>query len=150
MAEEVKKKRKRRTKAEMKEARRLEAEQKEKKRRRRKGSYWDNLPPMKTKEEVCQEMLNKAKSLNYEEPEFDFRDDFASRDNLYFCEVNKLFKTVKLLEVKVSTVYPRSIITYIDNGEAHIITYSDKDYVFRNRFEADEKIKEIRKELKKL
>ena len=101
--EPVKKKRKRRTKAEMAEARKLEEAKKletetepldepepKRKKKKKESAYWDNLPPMKTSEQVADEMIQKAIDNNYDDPYFDFRIDYEKGQKIWYVDYNKI------------------------------------------------------------
>jgi hypothetical protein len=161
--EPVKKKRKRRTKAEMAEARRLEEAKKleieteplnepepepKKKKKKKESAYWDNLPPMKTSEQVSDEMIQKAIDNNYDDPYFDFRIDYEKGQKIWYVDYNKICNTVELRELVLNTVYSRVMIGYVDNGEARDIPYAQRDLVFLTPRDAEDTLKEYKKKLK--
>lgn len=159
--EPVKKKRKRRTKAEMAEARKLEeakkleaetkpldSEEPKRKKKKKESAYWDNLPPMKTSEQVADEMIQKAIDNNYDDPYFDFRIDYEKGQKIWYVDYNKICNTVELMELVLNTVYSRVMIGYVDNGEARDIPYAQRDLVFLTPRDAEKKLKEYRKKVK--
>lgn len=156
--EPVKKKRKRRTKAEMAEARRLEEAKKletktepldelepKRKKKKKESAYWDNLPPMKTSEQVSDEMIQKAIDNNYDDPYFDFRIDYEKGQKIWYVDYNKICNTVELMELVLNTVYSRVMIGYVDNGEARDIPYAQRDLVFLTPRDAETTLKEYKK-----
>lgn len=156
--EPVKKKRKRRTKAEMAEARKLEEAKKletetepfepKKKKRKKESAYWDSLPPMKTSDQVSDEMIQKAIDNNYDDPYFDFRIDYEKGQKIWYVDYNKICNTVELMELVLNTVYSRVMIGYVDNGEARDIPYAQRDLVFLTPRDAEATLKEYKKKLK--
>lgn len=136
-------KRKRRTKAEMEEARRLEAEQKIKK---SKSNYWDNCPPMKTTDDICREKLQEAIDKNLPDSDFDFREKYQKGNIVYFVEYNKFSNSVDYNKITITTVYPRFVVGFVDNGEAHPFGYSDRNNVFNLPKDAERYIKKLKKE----
>lgn len=159
--EPVKKKRKRRTKAEMAEARRLEEAKKletetepldepepKRKKKKKESAYWDNLPPMKTSEQVSDEMIQKAIDNNYDDPYFDFRIDYEKGQKIWYVDYNKICNTVELMELVLNTVYSRVMIGYVDNGEARDIPYAQRDLVFLTPRDAETTLKEYKKKIK--
>jgi hypothetical protein len=161
--EPVKKKRKRRTKAEMAEARKLEEAKKleaeiepldepepepKRKKKKKESAYWDNLPPMKTSEQVSDEMIQKAIDNNYDDPYFDFRIDYEKGQKIWYVDYNKICNTVELRELVLNTVYSRVMIGYVDNGEARDIPYAQRDLVFLTPRDAEATLKEYKKKLK--
>lgn len=138
-------KRKRRTKAEMEEARRLEAEQKEKPIKKSKSSYWDNCPPMKTTDDICREKLQEAIDKNLPDSDFDFREKYQKGNIVYFVEYNKFSNSVDYNKITITTVYPRFVVGFVDNGEAHPFGYSDRNNVFNLPKDAERYIKKLKK-----
>lgn len=132
---EEKPKRKRRTKAEMKE----EAEQKE--------SYWDNCPPMKTADDISDEQIQKAIERGDEDAYEDLRTDFERGDIVYLVDYNKFTNTVTQYNLKVYTVYAKACVCRNDSGEGEAICFNLKDSkecVFKDPREAHKYYKHIK------
>jgi hypothetical protein len=172
MTEKVKKKRKRRTKAEMEEARRLEAEQKEKPKRKRrtkaemeearkaekkkkskkpKISWWDveNNCHFYTTEEICDIKLKEALDKGLEEPYFDYRLDYEAGNRIWFININALTKQAHIDELTIGTVYPRMIMGRLEKGETVTIPYEEREFIFSTPKDAEKKFKELKKKGKK-
>ena len=140
---EEKPKRKRRTKAEMKEAYKLEAEQKEKP----KSNYWDNCPPMKTADDISDEQIQKAIERGDEDVYEDLRTDFERGDIVYLVDYNKFTNTVTQYNLKVYTVYAKACVCRNDGGEGEAICFNLKDSkecVFKDPREAHKYYKHIK------
>lgn len=116
-------KRKRRTKAEMEEARRLEAEQEEKP----KSSYWDNCPPMKTLEDICDEQIQQAIDEGREDAYEDLRNDFERGNIVYLVDYNPLMQTLTQYSLQVFTVYAKAVVCYNMKGNGKFICFNLKD-----------------------
>lgn len=97
----------------------------------------ENLGRMKTIAEVCEEQIQRAKDKNLPQPDFDYRNSYEKGQIIYYIDVNELIGKKQLLELKISSVYPRAIIAYEDKGMGYTIGYEDEDMIFSTRKEAD-------------
>ena len=133
----TKKKRHRRTKAEM-ELARQQQQQGESKKKNKKDDYWDSYEhKMITTDEVAEQMIKNAINKHLPEPDFDYRKEYAKGQIVWFLDYNKVCNTVDLLELKINTVYSRVLIAYIDNGEASCFDYGLSDFIFSTPSEAE-------------
>lgn len=144
----TKKKRHRRTKAEMELARQQaqqDNQQQPKKRKNKKDDYWDSYEhTMVTTDEVAEQMIQNAINKHLPEPDFDYRKEYAKGQIIWFLDYNKVCNTVDLLEMKINTVYSRVLIAYVDNGEARCIDYGLRDFIFTTPNEADAMYKQYK------
>lgn len=139
----TKKKRHRRTKAEMELAR--QQQQGEPKKKNKKSDYWDSYEhKMITTDEVAEQMIKNAINKHLPEPDFDYRKEYAKGQIIWFLDYNKVCNTVDLLELKINTVYSRVLIAYIDNGEARCIDYGLRDFIFTTPSEAETMYKQYK------
>ena len=141
----TKKKRHRRTKAEMELARQQQQQQGEPKKKNKKDDYWDSYEhKMITTDEVAEQMIKNAINKHLPEPDFDYRKEYAKGQIIWFLDYNKVCNTVDLLELKINTVYSRVLIAYIDNGEARCIDYGLRDFIFTTPSEAETTYKQYK------
>ena len=91
----------------------------------------------KTVEEVIKEEKEKAKKNGLNEPDFDFNEEYKSGDKIYYVLLNYLTGDKELLELTVRTIYARSLVAWEDKGMARLIGYKDRDWIFRDRREAE-------------
>ena len=141
----TKKKRHRRTKAEMELARQQQQQQGEPKKKNKKDDYWDSYEhKMITTDEVAEQMIKNAINKHLPEPDFDYRKEYAKGQMIWFLDYNKICNTVDLLELKINTVYSRVLIAYIDNGEARCIDYGLRDFIFTTPSEAETTYKQYK------
>ena len=139
----TKKKRHRRTKAEMELAR--QQQQDKPKKKNKKDDYWDSYEhKMITTDEVAEQMIKNAINKHLPEPDFDYRKEYAKGQIIWFLDYNKVCNTVDLLELKINTVYSRVLIAYIDNGEARCIDYGLRDFIFTTPNEAETMYKQYK------
>lgn len=139
----TKKKRHRRTKAEMELARQQQQDKQRKK--NKKDDYWDSYEhEMITTDEVAEQMIKNAVNKHLPEPDFDYRKEYAKGQIIWFLDYNKVCNTVDLLELKINTVYSRVLIAYIDNGEARCIDYGLRDFIFTTPSEAETMYKQYK------
>ena len=140
----TKKKRHRRTKAEM-ELARQQQQQNESKKKNKKDDYSDSYEhKMITTDEVAEQMIKNAINKHLSEPDFDYRKEYAKSQIIWFLDYNKVCNTVDLLELKINTVYSRVLIAYIDNGEARCIDYGLRDFIFTTPNEAETMYKQYK------
>lgn len=140
----TKKKRHRRTKAEM-ELAKQQQQQGESKKKNKKDDYWDSYEhKMITTDEVAEQMIKNAINKHLPEPDFDYRKEYAKGQIVWFLDYNKVCNTVDLLELKINTVYSRVLIAYIDNGEARCIDYGLRDFIFTTPSEAETMYKQYK------
>lgn len=149
---QTKKHRHRRTKAEIEASRKAESQNKESDSQQQKkhaSSYWDRVSThMVTTDEVCEQMLQQAYKDNLENPSFDFRLDYEKGQILYYIDYNKICGTIEVVQIKVNSIYPRTLIGYVDGGEAYCIDYEQRDLIFEFPKDAEKKMKQMKKELK--
>lgn len=91
----------------------------------------------KTVEEVIKEEKDNAKKNGLTEPDFDFNEEYKSGDKIYYVLLNYLTGDKELLELTVRTIYARSLVAWEDKGMARLIGYKDRDWIFRDRREAE-------------
>ena len=97
----------------------------------------------KTAEEMAEYEKERAREKNLPEPDFDFRDMFKPGDTVYYVWVNYLTGDKELLNLKLRTVYARSMVGWEEKGCAHMIGYQTKDYIFWDRHQAEELYKDL-------
>lgn len=89
-----------------------------------------------TVEEVSERQIQKAKERGDENWESDFRNDYEYGQRIYYVEINPLCHTKEVLELYVGTVYAKTMIAWVEKGEAHPISMEDADKIFREEKEA--------------
>lgn len=89
-----------------------------------------------TVEEVSERQIAKAKERGLDNWEQDFRNDYESGQRIYYVEVNPLCHSKEVLELYVGTVYAKTMIAWIEKGEAHPISMEDADKIFLTEKEA--------------
>ena len=89
-----------------------------------------------TQEEASEHMIQRAKERGDKDWEFDFRNEYAKGQTIWFVEVSNKCRSKEVLELHVGTVYSKFIIGYVDKGEAHHISVEDADRVFFNERDA--------------
>ena len=146
---DAKPKRHRRTKLEMLEAKR-KMEELEAKLRDNVNSATEKVEmtkesvnSMKTMEQICEEQLEKAKRENYPQPDFDYRNDYFKGQSIYYIKVNELCGKKEIIELKISSVYPRLIIGYEDRGMSHCIGFDESDMIFFTLSECEQVFKNL-------
>lgn len=146
---DVKPKRHRRTKLEMLEAKK-QMEELEAKLRENVDSATEkvetakeSINSMKTMEQICEEQLEKAKRENYPQPDFDYRNDYFKGQSVYYIKVNELCGKKEIIELKISSVYPRLIIGYEDRGMSHCIGFDESDMIFFTLSECEQVFKNL-------
>lgn len=92
-------------------------------------------------EDICKRMLAEARVTNLEDPDFDYRNEYAKGQKLWYVYHNRITNTVTIKEIMVSTIYPRTLIGYVDCGEAVCIGYNEKDLIFETPIKAEECMK---------
>lgn len=92
---------------------------------------------MKTVEEICEEQIQRAKDKGLPNPDFDYREVYSKGQIIYYIETNELCGTKKLLELKISSVYPRAVIAFEDMGMGHTIGVESEEFIFLDRREAE-------------
>lgn len=100
-------------------------------------TYKESISKMKTMDEICEEQIQRAKDKNLPNPDFDFRNSYSKGQIIYYVETNELVGSKKMLELKISSVYPRAIIAYEDMGMAHTIGLEDDEMIFLDRRDAE-------------
>ena len=141
----TKKKRHRRTKAEMELARQQQQQNEPRKRKKKKDDYWESYEhKMITTDEDAEQMIKNAINKHFPEPDFDYRKEYAKGQIIWFLDYNKVCNTVDLLDLKINTVYSRVLIAYIDNGEARCIDYGLRDFIFTTPSEAETTYKQYK------
>lgn len=90
----------------------------------------------KTYEETCEYDLRRAHEMGYEDPDFDFRQEYVKGQHLWFVRVHVSLGIKELLEVVVQTVYPRTIIAVQPKAFCHCIGYKMQHQIFRSQSEA--------------
>lgn len=100
-------------------------------------AYKESINKMKTMDEICEEQIQRAKDKNLPNPDFDFRNTYSKGQIIYYVETNELVGSKKMLELKISSVYPRAIIAYEDMGMAHTIGFEDDEMIFLDRRDAE-------------
>lgn len=101
-----------------------------------------------TIEDVAEEEQRKATEKELPDPEFDFREIYHSGDTIYYVWLNNLTGDKSILELKVRTVYARSLVAWEDRGPAHMIGYPSRDWIFWDRREAEAYYKSAKMEAK--
>ena len=97
-----------------------------------------------TVEEVSEKQIQKAKERGDENWESDFRNDYEYGQRIYYVEINPLCHTKEVLELYVGTVYAKTMIAWVEKGEAHPISIEDADKIFREEKEAKKYYSKVR------
>lgn len=97
-----------------------------------------------TVEEVSERQIQKAKERGDENWESDFRNDYEYGQRIYYVEINPLCHTKEVLELYVGTVYAKTMIAWVEKGEAHPISIEDADKIFREEKEAKKYYSKVR------
>lgn len=97
-----------------------------------------------TVEEVSERQIQKAKERGDENWESDFRNDYEYGQRIYYVEINPLCHTKEVLELYVGTVYAKTMIAWVEKGEAHPISMEDADKIFREEKEAKKYYSKVR------
>ena len=146
----AKKKRHRRTKAEMEAARKAESEAEdnslfeslglEEEKLKNKQSSKEKSEPthVRTTEEVCEEDLKKAHEKGYQDPDFDFRNMYEKGQIIYFIKILRGgINTKELKKLKVRTIYPRMLVCNEEKSCCQCIGYEERDLIFDTPKAAD-------------
>jgi hypothetical protein len=147
------KKRHRRTKKEMEEARKKLEKTIEDSKEKYKANLdkveskietiRDNLGHMKTIDEVCEEQLQRAKDKGLPNPDFDYRQTYSKGQIIYYILTNELIGSKIMLELKISSVYPRAIIAFEDKGMGYTIGWEDADMIYLTHRDCEQAYKDI-------
>lgn len=97
-----------------------------------------------TVEEVSERQIQKAKERGDENWESDFRNDYEYGQRIYYVEINPLCHTKEVLELYVGTVYAKTMIAWVEKGEAHPISMEDADKIFKEEKEAKKYYAKVR------
>lgn len=97
-----------------------------------------------TAETLSERQINKAKEQGLENWEHDLRNDYERGNIVYYVEINPYCHTKELIDCKVRTVYAKSMICTIEDGECRVIGIEDIDKVFATKKDANHYYKHIR------
>jgi hypothetical protein len=100
-------------------------------------------------ESVCKRMLHEAVVKKMANPEFDFRDQYVKGQRLWYINYNELTNSIVVEDITVHTVYPRTLIGYVEAGEARCVGYSEREMLFDTPLEAEEVMRGFRKNVQK-
>jgi hypothetical protein len=96
-----------------------------------------------TAETLSERQINKAKEQGLENWEHDLRNDYERGNIVYYVEINPYCHTKELIDCKVRTVYAKSMICTIEDGECRVIGIEDIDKVFATKKDATRCYKHI-------
>lgn len=97
-----------------------------------------------TAETLSERQIQKAKEQGLDNWEYDLRNDYERGNIVYYVEVNPYCHTKELIDCKVRTVYAKSMICTIEDGECRVIGIEDIDKVFVTKKDAARCYKHIR------
>lgn len=97
-----------------------------------------------TEEQVSDKFIQRAKDMNKENWEQDFRNDFEKGQKIYYVKVNDLCHSKELLELYVGTVYSKILVCWEDRGASYSIGIDDMDKIFREEKEARKYYQKVR------
>lgn len=97
-----------------------------------------------TAETLSERQINKAKEQGLENWEHDLRNDYERGNIVYYVEINSYCHTKELIDCKVRTVYAKSMICTIEDGECRVIGIEDIDKVFATKKDANHYYKHIK------
>lgn len=97
-----------------------------------------------TAETLSERQINKAKEQGLKNWEHDLRNDYERGNIVYYVEINPYCHTKELIDCKVRTVYAKSMICTIEDGECRVIGIEDIDKVFATKKDANHYYKHIR------
>lgn len=69
-------------------------------------------------------------------PGFDFNDYYTKGQVIFFVRVHEALGIKEILELKLRTIYPKTIIGSIEKGACQCIGPESKDMIFINRIDA--------------
>ena len=92
---------------------------------------------------TCERDIQKAHERNLEEPDFDFRSEYAAGQTIYYLFVNTYYGEKTIVKLKISTVYPRTVIAFEEKGRSWCIGYPDRDLIFADAKSAQRCYEEI-------
>lgn len=81
---------------------------------------------------------------NLENPDFDFNDFYEKGQKIFFVRVLERLGFKELLELKINSIYPRTIIATSEKGPANLLGYDRKDMIFETKKEAQEVFNQIK------
>lgn len=97
-----------------------------------------------TSETLSERQIQKAKEQGLDNWEYDLRNDYERGNIVYYVEVNPYCHTKELIDCKVRTVYAKSMICTIEDGECRVIGIEDIDKVFITKKDAMRYYKHIK------
>lgn len=102
-----------------------------------------------THDEICQLDLERAKSHNLENPNFDFRNlGYKKGDIIYWVHVvnnpyaDRIEKELKVLTIQ--SVYPRVITAYLPKSICYTLFYKDRENIYTDRKLAQKAFKKLK------
>lgn len=88
---------------------------------------------LKTIEQQCEEDLRNAHEKGYENPDFDYRDYYSHGDKIFYVLVEPKLGLKEIAELTISTVYPRFVVAYYEQGKSMCISYFQRERIFTDR-----------------
>lgn len=88
-------------------------------------------------DEFCKWEIEKAHLNNKKEPDFDYRMFYERGDNIYLVRYYNESNLKEIMNLKVRTVYPRSMVCVFKEQWCQCVGFSDRDNIFYNRQEAE-------------
>lgn len=88
---------------------------------------------MKTADDVSEEMLERAKRENLEEPDFDFRTKYEKGQKLWFVRYSKKLGNKELVEFHVRTIYARMVIGSQPKSICHCVGVNMRHQLFEDK-----------------
>lgn len=93
---------------------------------------------MMTHDEFCEKELQEAHEKGFEDPDFDFRQEYFKGQQIYYVRIFRTrIREKRIIPLKVRTVYPRSIVGCEDKGQCVCMGYQERDQIFRNIVDAN-------------
>lgn len=84
----------------------------------------------------CEWEIEKAHLKDLEDPDFDYRRFYQQGDRVCLVRYYDTLKTKELIEVKLRTIYARSMVGVVDKQYCQCICLKDKDNIFYKRQDA--------------
>lgn len=93
---------------------------------------------MMTHEEYCEKELREAHEKGFEDPDFDFRNEYFKGQQVYYVRVWRTrIKEKRIIPLKLRTLYPRCLVGCEDKGQCVCMGYQERDQIFTNIVDAN-------------
>ncbi len=88
------------------------------------------------RDQFCEWEIEKAHLEGKPDPDFDYRRFYQEGDKVYLVRYYATLKVKELIEMKIRTIYARSMVGVIDKQYCQCVDIQDRDNIFYNHKDA--------------